>query len=191
MKLQKKNLILILILLFLAFSLNGCGVLKKIVNIFRFGEENNFEYGVTALQWLPAIEERAKSWTPDAYFYGISEAPVNRDGASDKWSYLYYSPGSEKVCMVVYEAGFISIKEVILPPLNSIRSLKLDSPAALNIANQNGGDYFIKNNQNVSIIMSLYGPRTGSAAPKWYIKYYGDVQSLTFVVDAITGKLEK
>ena len=161
----KNNIVLTLLLISIATLLSGCGVLKKLSNIIHFGEANNYEYGVTALQWQPAIVERAMEWSADSYFYGISETPVNKDGASDKWSYLFYSPGAEKVCMVTYEAGFISFKEVILPPLNMTRNLKLDSPAALNIANQAGGEEFVKNNQNSSIIMSLYGPRSGSSNP--------------------------
>lgn len=191
MKIFFKKFTLAVVLLSLTLSLSGCGVLKKITNIFRFGEENSFEYGVTALQWLSTVQERAAEWSADAYFYGISETPVNRDGASDKWNYLFYSPGTEKVGVVTYEAGFVSFKDAILPPLNTIRNLKLDSPAALNLANQSGGNDFIANNQNVSVIMSLYGPRSGSANPIWYIKYYGDVKSLTFLVDAATGKLLK
>jgi hypothetical protein len=191
MKVFFKRFIIVLLLISFSLTMTGCGILKKISNILHFGEASNFEYGVTALQWLSTVQERALQWSPDAYFYGITETPVNKDGASDKWNYLFYSPGTEKVGTVTYEAGFVSFKETVLPPLNQIRNLRLDSPAALNLANQNGGTEFIANNQNVSVIMSLYGPRSGAGSSTWYIKYYGDVKSLTFLVDAATGKLIK
>ena len=183
-----KKIILLIILIVGSTFLNGCGVISKLRTIFKFGEQETFNYGVTAQQWLPSILQRAKEWKEDAYFYGITETPVNKDGASDKWIYLFYSPGSEKEANIIYEAGFISLKEVSMPPLNSIRNFNIDSPTALNIAKENGGSIFVQSNQNISIIMSLSGPRDGST-PKWLIKFYGDTKTLVYLVDASSGKL--
>ncbi len=188
---MKKYFVACLLLITLSVSLSGCAVLGKLRNIFKFGEVDTFNYGVTAQQWLNSIDQRAKEWKPDAYFYGITETNVNKDGASDKWNYLFYSPGSEKEAILLYEAGFISLKEVSLPQLNPVRNLQIDSPTALNIAGQNGGTDFLQANKNISIVMSLSGPRfeSGGASAKWLIKYYGDTRTISFLIDATSGKL--
>ncbi len=185
-----KKLFICILIFSCCFCLSGCGVFGKLKTIFRFGEAENLNYGVTAQQWLSSIEQRAKQWKGDAYFYGITETQVNLDGASDKWVYLFYSPGSEKEAAVTYEAGFISLKEVSMPPLNPVKTLKIDSPTALNLAGQNGGNIFIQSNQNYSIIVSLAGPRfESSGAPKWLIKYYGDTQTFSVLLDATNGTI--
>jgi hypothetical protein len=188
---MRKLTLLIIIGLFLAASLSGCSAIKSLGNIFRFREKDEFNYGVTAQQWFAAIDQRAKEWRPDAYLYGISETEVNLEGSSDKWTYLYYSPGSSRTAIVVYEAGFISFKEAVMSPLNPVINLQIDSPTAINIA-KNENLKFLEENKDASAIISLVGPSFGgksSAAPRWLIKFYGETGMATTIIDAVNGKV--
>lgn len=188
-----KKITSIVLLVFVFLSLQGCEAVYKIRNVFRFGEKTEFSYGVTALQWYPYIEKRAQQWKPDARLYGIAETKVTIDGVSDKWDFLFYSPGSEKTALIIYEAGFISCKEVVMPPLKQIKQFDIDSPTALNIANRNNGNSFIENNKNLSIIISLSGAETNNKGnnASWNIRYYGDEETFSINIDAQTGKIIK
>jgi hypothetical protein len=179
----------LILALALSLGLSGCGVATAIRNVFHFGERDELYYGATAKQWLSLVEEKATQWQPDAYFYGISEAEVKSDGSSDKWQYLYYSPSSEKTLVFIFNSGFISTKEAILPPLDPIRGFSIDSPTALNNAREKNAK-FLENNDKPTIVMSLVGPgyESGSRShPRWLIKYYGNTGALNVLVDATTG----
>lgn len=186
-----KKLLIGLFIVTISLNLSGCGVLKGLKNIFKFGERSEFSYGVTAQQWLAAIQEKAASWHPDAYLYGISEAEVNQDGSSDKWQYLFYSPGAAKTAVLVYEAGFVSIKETPLVPLDPIRNFRIDSPTALNTAKSYPQvAQFLGGNQPSATIMSLIGPtfETGRGkTAKWLIRIYTNNGAKNIVIDAFSG----
>jgi uncharacterized protein YceK len=172
--------------------LSGCGAIRGIRNVFHFGEREELYYGVTAKQWLTPIDEKAKKWKPDAYFFGISETEVLKDGSSDKWNYLYYSPGSEKTAAFNYDSGFVQLKEMVLHQLNPVKDFNIDSPTALNTANSNAAKTFLEKNPQVNIIMALIGPDYESSyrnPSRWMIKYYGSSGQFVVIVNATTGEV--
>lgn len=188
---MKKALTTIVICLSLTFLLTGCDFLNRIKSLLSFGERETFNYGVTAQQWFSFIDERAKKWRKDAYFFSISETTVSLDGLSDKWHFLFHSPSSDKQTIIKYEAGFISEKEAVLTPLAKIKYFKIDSPTAIHIADKYGGNDFKAKNKTITLVISLIGPPIEYPARPtiWVIKYYGDMEIFTVMVNAATGKI--
>lgn len=125
-------------------------------------------------------------------FFGIAETPVQKDGSSDKWSYLYYSPGSEKTAALIYDSGFVQVKQTVLRQLNPVRDFKIDSPTALNIANTGPAKKFLEENTQTSMTISLIGPDYESSyrnPSRWIIKYYGNTGNIIVIINASTGQV--
>ena len=189
---MKKIFSTIVLVILLGTLLSGCGAIKGIRNIFHFGERDELYFGVTAKQWFDFVDEKAKLWKPDASFFGISESTVQMDGSSDKWNYLYYSPGSEKTAALQYDSGFVQLKETVLHKLNPVRDFVIDSPTALNKANTEAAKEFLAKNPQVNIIMALIGPDYESSyknPSRWMIKYYGSSGQLLVIINATTGDI--
>lgn len=189
---MKKILYGLVLFITLNLLLSGCGAIRGLRNIMHFGENEELYYGVTAKQWSTFIDEKAKTWKPDAYFFGIAETEVQTDGSSNKWNYLYYSPGSEKTCVVAYDSGFVQIKQTVLRQLNPVRDFNIDSPTALNMANTGPAKDYLAKNPQVNIIMGLIGPDYESSyknPSRWIIKYYGSTGQLSVIINATSGQI--
>ncbi|GBR73572.1 hypothetical protein NO1_0922 [Candidatus Termititenax aidoneus] len=185
----KKRILAAALLLSCALFLNGCKVMTAIRNALRFGEVTEFNYGVSALQYLPDIDQRAKVWRRDAYLFAISEAEIDASGNSNKWAYLFYSPGSGKSIIYTYDSGYIAQKETVLSPLNPVLNLKIDTPTALRKATE-AARAFIEESGTVTRVISLIGPPydTRQKTSKWQVIFYGSNKKYAVVLDAETGQ---
>jgi hypothetical protein len=184
-----KRVLAAALLLGCALSLSGCKVLTSIRNALRFGEVTEFNYGVSALQYLPDIDQRAKAWRRDAYLFAISEAEIDAGGNSNKWAYLFYSPGSGKSIVYTYDSGYIAQKETVLSPLNPVINLKIDTPTALHKATE-AARAFIAESGVTARMISLIGPPydTRQKTSKWQVVFYGGNKKYAVVLDAETGQ---
>ncbi len=189
---MKKTITILSIFIMLMLVLSGCSAVKGLRNIMHFGERDELYYGVTAKQWATFVDEKAKTWKPDAYFFGLSETEVQLDGSSDKWNYLYYSPGSEKTAGLAYDSGFVQLKPTVMRQLNPVREFNIDSPTALNTSNTGPAKIFLEKNPQVNIIMALIGPDYESSyknPSRWMIKYYGSSGQLIVIINATSGQV--
>ena len=184
-----RKLLSIILLCCLLVFLTGCRPLTALRNALQFGEVEDFDYGVSALQWLPEIQQRAKVWRADAYLFAISESEVDANGNSHRWTYLFFSFGSGKTMQYVYNSGFISQRETVLSPLNPVINLRVDTPTALFRANE-AARSFVSNNPINTRVISLIGPpynsrtQTGS---RWQITFSSDTGRHRVELDAATG----
>jgi hypothetical protein len=185
----KKSILSVAVILSCALFLSGCKALTAIRNALRFGEVTEFNYGVSALQYLPDIDQRAKAWRRDAYLFAISEAEVDAGGSSNKWSYLFYSPGSGKSIVYTYDSGYIAQKETVLSPLNPVVNLKIDTPTALYKASE-AARAFIEESGVTTRVISLIGPPydTRQKTSKWQVVFHGRNKKHAVVLDAETGQ---
>ena len=187
---RKTPIWILLVLILCAPLLNGGKIFSSIRNAFRFGEITEFNYGVSALQWLPEIQQKAKIWRADAYLFAISEAEIDANGNSSKWSYLFYSPASGKSMLYTYDSGFIAQRETVLSPLNPVYSLRIDTPTALFRANEDSSTKkFLENNEVQARVISLVGPDydTRQVVSKWKVVYHGTHGTHRIAVDATSG----
>ena len=184
-----RKYIYIILLCCVILFLTGCKPLNVLRSVLHFGEVEDFDYGVSALQWLPEIQQKAKIWRADAYLFAISESEIDANGNSNKWSYLFYSPGSGKSILYVYDSGFISQRETVLSPLNPVNNLRVDTPTALYRATE-AARSFVDNNTINTRIISLIGPPYDSrnqTASKWQVVFYSEQSSHRVILDAATG----
>ncbi|MDR1453777.1 MAG: hypothetical protein LBJ25_07390 [Candidatus Margulisbacteria bacterium] len=185
----KKSILGAAVILSCALFLSGCKVLTAIRGALRFGDVTEFNYGVSALQYLPDIDQRAKAWRRDAYLFAISEAEVDAGGNSNKWAYLFYSPGSGKSIVYTYDSGYIAQRETVLSPLNPVSNLKIDTPTALYKATE-AASAFIAESGVTARVISLIGPphETRQKTSKWQVVFHGGNKKHAVVLDAETGQ---
>jgi len=187
---RKTPVWILLVLIFCSPLLTGGKIFNSIRNAFRFGDDVVFNYGVSALQWLPEIQQKAKTWRADAYLFAISESEIDANGNSSKWSYLFYSPASGKSMLYTYNSGFIAQHETVLSPLNPVYSLRIDTPTALFRANEAAATKkFLENNAVQARVISLVGPDydTRQVVSKWKVVYHGTNGTHRIAVDATSG----
>ncbi|GBR76917.1 hypothetical protein NO2_1389 [Candidatus Termititenax persephonae] len=186
---SRKKILLAATALCCACLLSGCKIVTAVKNALHFGEAQEFNYGVSALQWLPEIEQKAKTWRTDAYLFAISEAEIDANGNSNKWAYLFYSPSSGKSIIYTYEAGYIAQKETVLSPLNPVQNLKIDTPTALYRASEAAKKFQEEHGVKTRVI-SLIGPpyeNRRQKTSKWQVVFYGQNKTHAVVLDAETG----
>lgn len=187
---RKISILISIGLILCAPLLNGGKIFSAIRNAFRFGEVTEFNYGVSALQWLPEIQQKAKIWRADAYLFAISESEIDANGNSSKWSYLFYSPASGKSITYTYDSGFIAQRETVLSPLNPVYNLRIDTPTALYRAGEaESTKLFLESNDVRAWVISLVGPPydTRQVVSKWQIVYHGTNGTHRIAVDASSG----
>jgi len=188
-----RKLFPIILLCCLLVLLTGCRPITALRNALQFGEVEDFDYGVSALQWLPEIQQRAKVWRADAYLFAISESEVDANGNSHRWTYLFFSPGSGRSIQYVYNSGFISQRETVLSPLNPVINLKVDTPTVLFRATE-ASRSFVSNNTINTRVISLIGPAYNSrnqTVSKWQITFTSDSARHRVEIDAATGAVIK
>ncbi|MDR2431901.1 MAG: hypothetical protein LBD99_06615 [Candidatus Margulisbacteria bacterium] len=189
---MRRQIPLLFLLLACALLLSGFKPWDVLRNALRFGDATEFDYGVSALQWLPEIQQKAREWRADAYLFAISEAEIDVNGNSGKWSYLFYSPGSGKSMLYTYDSGFIAQKETVLSPLNPVYSLRIDTPTALHRA-MDSAKNFLAENEVSSRVISLVGPAYESRATvsRWQVVFHGLNGAHRVNIDAATGAVLK
>ncbi|MDR1998139.1 MAG: hypothetical protein LBQ83_07455 [Candidatus Margulisbacteria bacterium] len=183
----KKYLLLLLILL-CTLALTGFKPWDALRNALRFGEVTEFDYSVSALQWLPEIQQKAKEWRADAYLFAILESEIDLNGNSGKWTYLFYSPGSGKSLQYIYDSGFIAQKETVVSPLNPVYSLRIDTPTALYRATE-AARGFTGSNEITARVISLIGPPYDSrqTISRWQVVFHGLNGTHRVNINATTG----
>jgi hypothetical protein len=102
---------------------------------------------------------------------------------------MFFSPGSGKSILYVYNSGFISQRETVLSPLNPVNNLRIDTPTALFRATE-ASRSFINNNVIKTRVISLIGPPYNSrnqTVSRWQVTFSSDNAAHRVMIDASTG----
>lgn len=127
----------------------------------------------------------------------IKSNNVDKNGASEKWSYGYSSAGIAVTYYYQATKNKVKLDSVStvtkIPPIQLISNNWLDSKELIEITETNGGSDFRTKNKKYKIKIRLEEPLGYNAPTYWYVEYYSIIDStvkLQFIVDASTGELK-
>jgi hypothetical protein len=140
----------------------------------------------------------AHAWAADAYLvYLENDEDLTATGTSDRWGYLFYSPGRHEARVYSVRDGRILHAEdftvrVDPPP---VASEWVDSQAAFAVAEEKAGVKYRTEHAGASETMLLMRGAFHDRDPNattWTVVYRApDTPSLFVVVDALTGKVAR
>jgi hypothetical protein len=142
--------------------------------------------GQTARAALAQVQASAKKWQGDAVLVHLSSTKVLPDGTASEWKYAFYSPKSQKRCVVTARGGSVKVREVRLG--NYIEPLGefVDSNKAMEVAKKNG----LKGSEPSMSVMRPAGARAGGTT--WVVTGGWKMgEDTTISLDAKTGKFSK
>lgn len=157
--------------------------------------------GSTAVFAFAAADTQATTWQTDAQLIEANATwpqGVTRDDiltGSAVWSFIFYSPGQNKVANIQVVDNVSTLLTETTPPttlspLNST-SWRVDSPQAIQILlEQAGGDEFLRS-QGVSILNMNLSAVAESGQLEWFISLFSSQtgQSLIIRIDATNGEI--
>ena len=183
---RTRPILFIMILIILATSLSGCGILRK---LFGRSGQTDYPYFCSAKKWFSYVEYKAKLWRPDAVFYGTGDTEANLDGEARKWEYLFDSPEANKQATITLQGGFISLREEGRIALTSVKNWEIDSTAAMLKAQEAGGREFLLRNPNAKIFISLITelPNSRKKQTAWFVKFQGTASMYYILIDVRNG----
>ncbi len=156
--------------------------------------------GQTAMAALVAAEREAGNWQADAKLLTVSSSWAAREGRSyssgiSSWAFTYYSPAETAVAQITVNnnqasPALISDTDVVLTPMEISGGWKVDSPEAVNLALESGGNDFLSSKRDTSLTMSL-NTAGDNGRVEWLISLF-DEQSEDFIavrLDATSGEV--
>lgn len=154
---------------------------------------------ITGLSQFRLAEPAARNWAADAQLASASASwsqVLSKDqvGAPAEWTYRFYSPARQRLLFVLVQPdGQLTtiehvVKVTLPPPPIPAGSWLLDSPAALAIWLDYGGDKMLQTNPGLEVLVQLRATTT-SPNPVWVVVGADDrTQSMHLVaVDAAEG----
>jgi hypothetical protein len=138
--------------------------------------------GQTAKAALTQVIAAGKKWQSDAVLVSLSSDKVGPDGTAAEWKYSFYSPGSNKRCVVTANMSGIRTKEVNLGFSTSPLGEFIDSDKAMQEAKKNG----LKGNEpNMAVKFQGTG---ASAATYWIVNGGLKKGDVSVFLEGQTGK---
>ena len=176
------------------FPAGGLLLLALTVAPARAGDPIPFE----AKGGVSVAIDAASAWSPDAALvYLENDEGLDEQGASVRWSYLFYSAALDKARFYSIRAGKILVAENLnmkfeAPP---IARDWIDSGAALRAAEQGeGGEFRRKDGGQLSTMLLMRGAFQDKNPDQttWTLVYTApNAPSLFVVVDATAGKVRR
>lgn len=140
----------------------------------------------------------ARIWAEDAVLvYVENDEPVTAQGAAERWSYLFFSPASQKSRSYSVRDGRVLQAEDLAMDFvaPAVSGIWIDSGAALAVAEEKVGREFREKHSGALGTMLLARGAFQDNAPDqttWVLVYTSEGQpSLFVVVDAIEGKVRR
>jgi hypothetical protein len=128
----------------------------------------------------------ARAWQPDAALTSVSATGATADGKAKNWSYLFFSPQTNKA----WSANYAGTKQVhaseVRPHMRDpIGNEFVDSDKATTVARANGID---TKGQPLVLTLLLVGKATKAPIVAWTVGGGFSKGSVSVVVDARTGR---
>lgn len=149
----------------------------------------------TARQAYQAAQEVARAWQMDARLASLSAQwrPIRgRWPAQTVWMAQFYSPAAGRMAVVVAERGRARlIQEMASPyPLPTLAEerWRVDSPQALSVWWENGGEDFLARHTEVEVTARLKPFGSGDDRPVWTITAVAGNQVHTVTLSGVDGQ---
>jgi hypothetical protein len=137
--------------------------------------------GLTARAALPQVLAEAKKWQADAVLVHLSSTSIQPKGKASEWKYSFYSPATQKRCVVTARPGAVTVQEVRLGGFTDPLGDFVDSDKAAEVAAKNG----LKGNEpSMSVIRPSGGKASGT---RWLLAGGFQRGDTTITLDAATG----
>jgi hypothetical protein len=94
--------------------------------------------GQTARAALPEVMIAGKNWQGDAALVSLSSTKAQPDGSASEWRYSFYSPVTQKRCVITARGKQVEVKEVRLGNDTQPLGEFVDSDKAAQEASNNG-----------------------------------------------------
>ncbi|MFQ5605847.1 MAG: T9SS type A sorting domain-containing protein [bacterium] len=149
----------------------------------------------TAQANLQAANQAAQAWAADANLLMIiGRYVLPPSGISEGWSFIYYSTNIDSARVFIAVEGNVAGEEPFLHTIPSFTPLPanwIDSPAAMAVAELNGGSQFRNANQitriDVHLSRGLYDLQPATAF--WWFEYFSSTApTFEIFVNAVTGE---
>ena len=153
--------------------------------------------GDSALQAYAPAEEAARVWQSDAQPVSASSHYRSRSGrwpGNTSWMFQFYSPGADKVAVVVVDTGQAQLLRESISPYQldtfSRADWQVDGSAALESWWAAGGATFLSINSGSEpeLVVQLRVQEGSQDQLVWTIRGIAGGQSWTVVIDASTGE---
>jgi hypothetical protein len=141
--------------------------------------------GQTAKAALPQVLATAKNWQGDAILVHLSSVKVQPDGTAPEWKYSFYSPKTQKRCVVTARGDGVTVKEVRLGNYTEPLGGFVDSDKAMEVAKKNG----LKGKEPSMSVVRPAGAKAGS--PSWIVTGGWKNGDVSISLDAQTGRFTK
>ncbi len=141
--------------------------------------------GQTAKAALPQVLATANKWRSDAILVHLSSTKVQCDGTAPEWKYSFYSPQTQKRCVVTARDGNVTVKKVRIGNYTEPLGEFVDSDTAMEAAKKNG----LKGNEPSISVMRPAGARSDGTT--WIVTGGFKQGDISISLDAKTGKFTK
>jgi hypothetical protein len=147
-----------------------------------------------ARQAYMLARQEARSWQPDARLMGLSAhwRPIRgRWPGQTTWTAQFYSPAAGQIALIVVEGGRARrIQETLaLYPVATMaeEQWQIDSPKALGIWWEHGGERFLAGRVGVEVVARLQPAGPQDPSPLWSITATVGEQAHTITIRATDG----
>ncbi len=147
-----------------------------------------------ARQAYALAQREALSWQPDARLMGLSAhwRPIRgRWPSQTVWTAQFYSPSAGKIALIVVEGGRTRrVQETLaLYPVATVaeEQWRIDSPKALGIWWEHGGERFLVGRSGVEVVAQLQPAGLQDPSPVWSITATVGEQAHTVTIRATDG----